>query len=271
VSFDFEPVTVAPRRRRIDLMPIGVLGVLLALLAAVAKPWQAGGIAEARPPGQVGAAASPSRPGTSPASAAPVATTGGDVADLRVARTPTWRDLEPAIKSHDSWGVRAIFLARRGLQPDPRVRYMEGWTSTTPRPHGLETTSVARDDRSIVALGITYPSGSAPQEVRISRLNANDQIESIDARPLDAGHAGGAFLFLRFGVGGIGFQTWEAGRYRIDMLGVDGPRWIRVEIPERRGPLDEPAAWFDTLPGPPGRGCCAGRSGTNTAGRRWTS
>ena len=150
-------------------------------------------------------------------------------------RAPTWRDLEPAIKTHDAWGVRVIFSARRGVKPDPRVRYMEGWKSAAPTEAGRETTTIDRDERAIVALGITYPPGAAPQDVRVWRVDADDELEPIDARPLDGRRADGALLFLRFDAEDAGFRTWDAGRYRIGMLNDDGVRWIDVEIPVRPG------------------------------------
>ena len=235
MSVDFDPVKVGSRQRRVEPLAIGVLAVLIAMAVAVVKPWQSGAVNA--PAGDLPAgAAQPD------GSAAPVTTAGAQTAVARVARTPTWSDLEPAIKSHDAWGVRVIFLARRGLKPDPRVRYMEGWWSAAPTPNGLETTSIERDDRAIVALGITHPPGSAPQDVQIWRVDADDELQWIDARPIDRTQADGAFLFLRFGVAESGYQVWDAGRYRIGMLRGDGVRWVVIEIPERLASIRPPDA-----------------------------
>jgi hypothetical protein len=243
VSVDFHPVKVVPRRRRLDLLRIGVFAVVIALAVAIVKPWQPGGLFGPPVPPLAGAAAASASPGPS-AAPSRTADTVQEVVS-RIARPPTWADLESAVMTHDTWGVRAILLSRGRFKPDPRPRYVEVWTSTAPSPDGRDTAHVAREDRSIVALGITFPPGSEPQDVRIWRLDANDELEWIDARPLDREQPDGAFVFLRFGAAETGFQAWDAGRYRIDVLGRDRVRRIAVQIPERLdgvAPPDAPPA-----------------------------
>lgn len=232
MSIDFDPVKVGPGRRRVEPIMVGVLAVLLGLIVAIVKPWQPGGTSGRPPPRLAAATASAPAPDPSPTSAAP----------LVPLRTPTWQDLEPAITTHDAWGVRVIFSARRGVKPDPRVRYMEDWTSAVPSERDLEPTTIERDERSIVALGITHPPDSAPGDVQVWRVGAGDELVPIDARPLDRSQAEGALLLLRFGVDRAGFRTWDAGRYRIGMITGDGVRWIVIEIPERPGGDEPPTA-----------------------------
>jgi hypothetical protein len=147
------------------------------------------------------------------------------------------------VAGRDTWGVRAIIVSWRGFQPEPRPLYVEHWTRTAPTPLGIDTAYVTRDNRSIVALGITFPSGLNPTYARVWRVHANDELEWIDARPLGRGEEEGAFLYLRFDLAGVRAVAWDAGLYRIDVL-VDGNiRRISVEVPDPSGTVPAPDDW----------------------------
>lgn len=230
MSIDFEPVKVGGARRRAEPLTIGILAVVIALAAAVIKPWEPVAVpAATRPP----VAAAPASPTTS--GVAPVPRATGRIVQrdpLRGAPPPTWALLESVIATHDSWGVRAIIVSWRGFQADPRPRYLEHWSRTEPAAFGDDVAVIARDSRSIVALGISYPPASVPKAVRWWRVHSNSEREEIDARPIGRGKAEGAFLYLRSNLAGTGVIAWDAGHYRIDVL-VDGETHrIAVEVPE---------------------------------------
>ena len=229
---DFDPVKIGPKRWRVDPLVVGVIAVVVALAVAVVKPWDAGG--DARPPGPSVGAVSPSAAAhpspASAASAAPIAT--ATVVRPVTARPPTWADLAPIVTTHDAWGVRAILVSRPGVIGSPQPsRYLERWSPTTTDADGGATAGIARDDRSIVALGVTVPRDEMPVDARIWRVHRNDQLEWIDAHRIDSGNADGALLFVRPGVGGSPFEAWGAGHYRIDVLTHGGVRRIAVEVP----------------------------------------
>jgi len=241
VSFDFEPVTVAPRRRRFDPLLLVILAIVAGLAVALVKPWTSSTTPETPgPPVAVVAAPSISPPGpatprTSAAVTVPAVTNGLPEA--------TWAEVAPVMKTHDKWGVRAILVARRPSLGSPASpRFVERWTTTTPNSSTIEAAQVARDDQSVVGLGVTFPPKVEPLDMRIWRLHANDQAEWIDARPLQPADRDGSFTFLRSDPTGSD-RSWEAGHYRVDVLAADQLYSIAVEIPGRFGSVPAPDDW----------------------------
>lgn len=243
MSVDFDPVKVGPKRRRVDPLVVGVIAVVIALAVAVVKPWDSGGAAGAPAPSI--AAMVPSSPASSALPSRAAAPSPTAQAALPVAaRPPTWAELAPVVSAHDAWGVRGILVGRRATVGSVAApRYVERWSRTTPDPDGVDTAYIAHGDQSIVALGFTFPPDLAPQDARIWRRHTNDELEWIDARPLEGGPADGAFLFLRFGSARAGFQPWAAGHYRIDVLAGDGVHRIAVQITGRFGSVPPPDDW----------------------------
>ena len=241
MSFDFEPVTVAPRRRRLDPVLLVIVGILAGLAIAIVKPWASGPSPETPvPPVAVvlASSGSPTEPPTSTPTAtvaAPAVTTGLPAA--------TWAEVAPVIKTHDQWGVRAILVARRPSVGSPASpRFLERWTTTTPNSSTIEIAQVARDDQSVVGLGVTFPSKIEPLDMRIWRLHTNDQAEWIDARPLQPADRDGSFTFVRSDPTGSA-RSWEAGHYRVDLLAADQLYSIAVQIPGRFGSVPSPDDW----------------------------
>jgi hypothetical protein len=241
VSFDFDPVTVRPRRRRLDPVLLVILGILAGLAIAIVKPWASGPSTETPVPPVavvVAPSASPTDPPTpTPATAvaAPAVTAGIPAA--------TWAEVAPVIKTHDQWGVRAILVARRPSVGSPASpRFLERWTTTTPNSSTIEIAQVARDDQSVVGLGVTFPSKIEPLDMRIWRLHTNDRAEWIDARPLQPADRDGSFTFVRSDPTG-GARSWEAGHYRVDLLAADQLYSIAVQIPGRFGSVPTPDDW----------------------------
>jgi hypothetical protein len=236
VSVDFEPVTVGPRRPRFDPVRIVLLAVVAGLAIAIVKPWSLSPTPETPvPPVAVVAASSVSpsasaTPKPTAALAAPAVTTGLPEA--------TWAEVAPIIKAHDQWGVRTILVARRPSVGSPASpRFLERWASTTPNSSTIEVAQVARDDQSIVALGVTFPSKIEPLDMRIWRLHANDEVEWVNAQPLHPADRNGSFTAVRFDLTGRA-QSWEAGHYRVDLLAADRLYSIAIQIPGR----------FDSVP-----------------------
>ena len=241
MSIDFDPVKVGPRRRRLDPVRIVILAIVAGLAIAIVKPWASDPAPKiAVPPVAVVPApsVSPTVPPTLNPSApgdVPAVTTGVPAA--------TWAEVAPVIKTHDQWGVRAILVARRPSVGSPASpRFLERWTTTTPNSPTMEIAHVARDDQSIVGLGVTFPSKIEPLDMRIWRLHTNEQAEWIDARPLQPADRDGSFTFIRSDrTGGTG--SWEAGQYRVDLLAADRLYSIAVQIPGRFGSDPAPDDW----------------------------
>src|SRR6185503_18988558 len=102
VSADSDPVRLGPRRRRVDPVVIGVIGVVVAIAVAAIKPWDRQPSAPVSPPPAVAVVAPSSiatgAPTGPPATATPVPS----------AMPPGWPDVASAVTTHDAWGVRAI-------------------------------------------------------------------------------------------------------------------------------------------------------------------
>ena len=236
MSVEFDPVSVDRRRQRVDPLAIGIVVVAIGLVAAIIKPWDPG--AEARSPRPSSAAAAPSPT----SSVVPAASPTSRPVALPAASPPTMADLAGIVTAHDAWGVRVLLHDRPTLYGAPAApRYLDRWSPASDATR-LLTAAVASDDRSIDVLGVTAPRSVTPQAVRIWRVHRDDQLEWIDALPVDPGSPDGSLLFVRPGGGDIPVVAWDAGRYRIDVLVADGVHRIEVDVPGRfaRVPILDP-------------------------------
>jgi hypothetical protein len=230
---------------------VGVVVLVVALAAAVVKPWESGGPAAAGvgPSFVAVAATAPASGGTAPpiASARPRATLAPTVP---ATPPPTWADFGP-VANHDALGIMAILVSQGAFlgQPAP-PRYAERWGPWTPGAADGEIAVVQSDDQAIVALGVTVPTGQVPQDLRIWHARGDGELEWVDAHAILGGPKDGALLFARPGVAGSAFTSWAAGRYRVDLL-VDGAvERIAIVVPDRFG--------NDPVPGDPPQATLAG-------------
>ena len=242
MSIDFDPVRLGPRRRRIDPVVIGVVVVVVALAAAVLKPWDWANSTAAAP-----SSAAPTAPvaGIPDASAGPAAAGRPSAApSVPAGSSPTWADVRPFVTSRDAWGVDAILLDRAATAGAPGVdTFLELWSGLTRTAAATYSAYIPREDQAVVALGVTFPFDEVPQDARIWRVHAGDQLEWMEARPVAGDLAGGALVFERPGVDGAAYGAWPAGEYRIDILVGDFIGKIDVQVPVRLGTVPAPDAW----------------------------
>ncbi|MFL5674054.1 MAG: hypothetical protein ACJ779_03540, partial [Chloroflexota bacterium] len=224
--------------RRVEPAVIGAIVVLVAIGAAIAKPWESNDAAgqPAQTPAAIAATGSP-RPSPS-ATPAPRAS----------AETTNWLDVAGAVSDHDSWGITAVLMVRRGSNglpvSPPVARYLERWTPTTKDASGPDLAYVDRDDRPIAALGVTVPPKVNARSVRVWREHAGGTFEWIDAARIDNLADGRTPLLIRMPlIDGVQGVSWEAGRYRVDVLTGDGIHQIALMIPNRFGNVPEPDIW----------------------------
>ena len=111
---------------------------------------------------------------------------------------------------------------------DPQDGLGERWVATGPPDLASPPSAVPAEDRAPVAIGLTFPSASTPIDVRIRRQRQDHTWEWIDAQPLDANPAGGAFLFAPPTVDGHQMTAWPSGDYRVDVL--EGGRIASIEV-----------------------------------------
>jgi hypothetical protein len=128
-------------------------------------------------------------------------------------------------------------------------RFAERWDPIANDSRGIPTIDIEPNDRTVVAIGITFPASHTPLDARIWLVHP-DRLEWVDTQPMDPNPAGGAFLYqLVNGNGSV--ENWGAGRYRIDAL-VDGAvRRFGFTLPNRFGIVPDrselPAAQGDLI------------------------
>ena len=240
MSVEFDPIKLRPRRRRVDPVVVGVLGVVIALGLAVAKPWVPSQRAEASDPSAAVAIAPPATAlrQTPPQDATqPPATS-------RPSPSPSWTDIAPVLDIHRQWGVEAVLLLPTATASQARPwRFVSYWSPAAPGPDGPQSAYISRDDQSIVALGVTYPADQVPVDARIWLVHAGDELEWMDARMVVGGAPDGAMLFERTGAPVGQPSSWPGGHYRIDVLVAGTVRRISVQIPGRLGSVAQPDPW----------------------------
>ena len=223
-SVEFEPVALRRRRRRIDPAVIGAAVVVAAVLVAVVKPW-GGTTADPANVDPSSAAEASSRPVASVASI--------DAATVVARPALAWSDVSAAIEPRDGWGIRAILAEPGPTSSDGGTTYSERWIAVHDGSDGYLPAVLSIGDRSLVAIGLTYPSGQAPLDVRIWRRSSTGTLYWVDARPVARDPAQGGLIFVP-PPSDPGAPAWGAGDYRIDLLiGSGDIRHIDVAIPDR--------------------------------------
>ncbi len=247
MTVEFEPVRIRPRRRRLDPLLVGVAAIVIVLGVAILKPWDRTGSAP-------GADGSPSIRATAEASGSvpsPAASRGpasalpgvGEPVD-GLEPVPTWADLRPYVADHARAGATAILLGQLAQGGDRTARrYVERWAGIRSGFDPTDSVYLARDDQSIVALGVTFSPDRSPDDVRIWRIHAGDRLEWVDAVQIAGEAPAGTLLFAPFVREPGEPRTWGGGHYRIDLLIGGHIQRITIQIPGRFGTVSEPGAW----------------------------
>ena len=247
MSVEFEPVRIAPRRRRVDPVAVLALTVTIGLVAAILKPWNTGAaptdaiapeVAAASPSSASNsapatAAPSPASAAPSPASAPPSPAVIPIAQPASTASHATWDRVRAAVRPHDTWGIRAIVGRPSALLAGAGdLRYEEIWNPLPAASTGAPpTVDIEPDDQTVVAIGITFPPSHTPIDARIWLVRP-DRLDWVDTQALEPSPSGGGFLYRVMGDDGT-VQNWTAGRYRVDVL-VDGAiRRVDFTLPNR--------------------------------------
>ena len=220
MSVDFEPVRLDARRRRVDPVAVGAVIVAIALVVSVVKPWGDAAILATVGDASIEPGAQAASDSASPPSSAALPR----VITARAESSPTWAQLGPVVRRHEAWGIRAVVRADG--------RYAERWFEFPSGGTATPTMVVEVGDRSVVALGITFPPSQTPLDVRIWRKTSRG-FAWVDIEALDPVPSGGAFLYARPGIDDGPRLAWASGTYRVDVL-VDGSvRRFGVSIVDR--------------------------------------
>jgi len=236
MSVEFDPVRLGRRRRGVEPVVVGVAVMSVAIVFAIAKPWE-----------RVATSPGPAASGVAAIAADPSPTRRPVMTPRSTPSGPDWAAVTESVTPHEGWGVAAFLIARRGSSGIPvspvAPRYIERWARTSSDATGSDTVYVNREDRSIAALGVTTPNGVQTRAVRIWRLHAGDELEWIDAARIDDGAANGTPLLVRPPLADGAAMPWDAGHYRVDVLTGDGIHRISVLIPNRFGNVPGPDEW----------------------------
>ena len=257
---EFEPTPLAPRRRRLDPVLVGALVVVLALGAAVVKPWDLApteDVATASAP-PAAASAAVGAPATS-VPITPIPSDGAWTPDGPVVGSPTitWSQAAAAITARDVWGVRAIVLdpapATTDVPAGASAGLAERWMAADAPPDRPAPVELGSIDAGVLALGITFPPDDLPLDVRIWRATASGW-RWLDVPRIGSSPAFGEHLFGPPRVDGVGLPSWPAGSYRVEVLTGTEVRAMDVGLANRfdvvPDPLDPPAITDQTLPSP---------------------
>ncbi|HEV8402541.1 MAG TPA: hypothetical protein VGQ31_05860 [Candidatus Limnocylindrales bacterium] len=243
MSVDFDPVRLRPNRRRIDPVVVGIVVVVVGIAAAIVKPWEGGrqGIAIApSPPAPAAAATQAIRPAPVGIVPQPVPPPGPP--------PPTWSDMAPALVDHAAWGIAAMVAGPPpASDAPPATGFVELWSPAVSESGGGDRAFLARDQQSIVALGVTVPAGAGAADARIWRIHDDDRLEWIDAHLVGGRGPAGTLLLIQPPSAGLAYTSWNGGHYRIDVLTDDGIHRIALDIAGRFGNVPGPDPWPPAL------------------------
>lgn len=223
----FEPVSLSGRRRRFDPARIGVVLVAAGLVLAIIKPWAG-----------VSPATDALAEAGSPTPAADGSTGPAQTDPAMLDTTPSgfeaiaWEDVASVVRSRSEWGIRTIVRVPGSVASASGSRYDDRWRPIDAA--GTEPgTVLSVGDRVIVGLGLTFPDGMVPLDVRIWRRSAQGRLYWLDARPLARPPAEGGLIFTPPPTD-PGAPAWGAGEYRIDaLLGGGMIARFTVFVPDR--------------------------------------
>lgn len=219
-------MALGSRRRRVDPLVVGVAIVALTLFAAVLKPRD---IATRTGQGSAIEAAGPSAAAGGP-SQPPAAV---EVRPAAASAPLAWSDIAAIVRPRDAWGVRAIVRTTGPAATRAQTSYDERWAAFGTIWDEVNRATVEVGDGLVVGLGITFPDGSTPLDLRIWRRNTRGSLSWLDARTVGRIPAQGGFILVP-PADAPGAPVWGPGEYRIDALVGGGTiEHFEVDIPDR--------------------------------------
>ena len=220
MSVDFEPVRIGGRRRRIDPLLLVAGAVVIALGIAVLKPWESSGGAVAPSPlAGVPTPTTSAEPSPSPRATRSSVAAASPAAASDALLAPTWPDLFDVTYPHGAWGALIVSgIASFSVFGSPPIVYEEAWSAAEPAANPDETATLLPGSNPVAALGLTFPAGQAPDDVRIWQLRPDDQYEWIDTRIVAGPSPEDPMVFVRPVGDPVLAAPWDRAVYRFDIL-----------------------------------------------------
>jgi hypothetical protein len=243
VSVEFDPVRVR-RRRRLDPVVLGIGVALVGVMVAVAKPWEGGAGATnadrattAHSSASPDAAAQRSGSRRTPRPTPPPITTDG-------LPMPAWEDIQGVVGSHPESGILALTgHVSRFTGSGVDVGLAASWVPVERAAAGVgPNPRVRMGDASVLALGVTFPAGDAPRDVRVWLERTGGGHEWIDVVPVVRPAADDPIVLMRLSDSGS-IEPFEAGHYRLDLLDKARIDRIAVGVADSTGTIPGPSPW----------------------------
>jgi hypothetical protein len=243
VSVDFEPVRIGGRRPMIDPLVVAAVAVVVALVVAIAKPWESNRSGASPLPAAMAstpaASAGTSTPTATPhvRSTRPPGTTPGLLA-------PTWADVADAVGDHGVPGVLAVMghVNRFTIEGGAPVDYGSLWTSR--EPGSEDPINLLPGDDTVWAMGLTFLAGEAPDDIRFWHVRGDGDFDGIDTGVIEPPGADEPRLYVQRGTSSAGIDPWRPGSYRIDILRAGRIERLVVRLADPSGAVpfvDRPA------------------------------
>jgi hypothetical protein len=241
-SFGFDPVRVAPPRRRFDPVLLGVIAVVVALGFAIAKPWE-----WTPDPAPTSSSAPVAVGSATPSEQASPSNPDGTATDNALVDPTQVADTLATFQTDADWGIGAI------SQVGTTGTFIDTWSPAEFELPGNPRTAAIRALPPVVVLSVTTPSAEMPLDARIFRRQADGTFLWIDAEPVSAARPDAALLFMAPRPAEGQTAPWPTGHYRVELL--FGRRIERIDLQlgdqdDVVGPDPSPALPGDTPPAP---------------------
>lgn len=221
---DFVPVRIGAPRRAFDPLAIGAAVVAIGLLVAIVKPWGGAATAGSSASSDVSSPPASTAVGGTPLPTAIALLGEPDSSASAVA-------ILAALRPRDAWGVRVVVprSAASGIGGALTERWRERSSGESDRSVRFQV------EEPILALGVTTPPDAAALAIRAWKLQSDGTWRWLDARRPNSDRPAADLVLLPPSEVGVPFESWSAGRYRLDVLlgstierlevSIDTPAW----------------------------------------------
>ena len=150
-----------------------------------------------------------------------------------------WEVLDPVVGDHPTWGVVTVVGDGPSFRTDREGHGIGAvWAAGTPAAADPPVIDLAPGGRRAFFLGLTWPPGDAPSDVRVWLLRRGGELDWIETAALPPRPADGLRLLARSGTSGA--VPWEVGEYRIDLLRSGRVERLRLRLTDPAGTVPEP-------------------------------
>ena len=143
---------------------------------------------------------------------------------------------------HTTWGVIALVghTSRFTIEWGVAIDYGSLWRPGVPGTEDGAPIDLLPDTLTTLALGVTFPSGDAPDDVRIWQVRPDGELEWIEAGTIARPEQDDPFLLTRSDPAATTIAPWQPGQYRIDLLRRDRIDRLTVGIADPFGVVPAP-------------------------------